>query len=100
MNAVHVWKYRFTSDCMNALHDQAYNAKAPTYATVLQLDRKLRAFPVPSMLQIAGFGSAEPRAAGSSESIALMLQRHLVLSLREASTSSLFLSNFYFLTTL
>lgn len=70
---------------MNLLHDQAFGAKTPTYATVLQLDRKLRAFPVPSILQVAGFGSSDPIPTGLPESSMLTLQRHIVLAIREMS---------------
>ncbi|KAF5355299.1 hypothetical protein D9758_005984 [Tetrapyrgos nigripes] len=79
----HVWKHRFVSECMNLLHDQAFGAKTPTYATVLQLDRKLRAFPVPSVLQVAGFGNSEPRPMDQEDSSMLILQRHIVLAIRE-----------------
>lgn len=67
------------------LHDQAFGAKMPTYATVLQLDRKMRAFPVPPILQVAGFGSSESRPGGYPETIMLTLQRHIVLAIREMS---------------
>jgi len=72
---------------MNLLHDlnQSFGARMPTYATVLQLDRKMRAFPVPPVLQVPGFGSSEPRLGGFPESVMLTLQRHIVLALRETS---------------
>jgi hypothetical protein len=57
------WKARFTSTAMNDVHEQAYGAKNPTYATILQLDRKMRSYPVPTNLQIAGFGGG---ATGSN----------------------------------
>ncbi|KAG6888565.1 hypothetical protein C0995_007354 [Termitomyces sp. Mi166 len=79
----HAWKHRFASECMNLFHDQAFGAKMPTYATVLQLDRKMRAFPVPPVLQVAGFGSSEPRPGGFPETVMLTLQRHIVLAIRE-----------------
>lgn len=82
---VHAWKHRFSSECMNLLHDQAFGAKMPTYATVLQLDRKMRAFPVPPILQVAGFGSSESRPGGYPDTIMLTLQRHIVLAIREMS---------------
>lgn len=82
---VHSWKHRFTSECMNLLHDQAFGARTPSYATVLQLDRKMRAFPVPPILQVAGFGSTESRPGGYPESIMLTMQRHIVLAIRESS---------------
>ncbi|KAG5650570.1 hypothetical protein H0H81_011777 [Sphagnurus paluster] len=83
----HAWKHRFTSECMNLLHDQAFGAKMPTYATVLQLDRKMRAFPVPPILQVAGFGSSESRPGGFPQTVMLTLQRHIVLAIREMSSS-------------
>lgn len=73
-------------ECMTLLHDQAFGAKMPTYAIILQLDRKLRAFPVPPVLQVAGFGSSEPRIGGYPDTIAMTLQRHIVLAIREMST--------------
>jgi hypothetical protein len=74
---------------MAAVHDQAFGAKTPTYATILQLDRKLRAYQVPPALQIAGFGgmSSESNLGSScAETIPLMLQRHIVLAIREMSS--------------
>ncbi|KII85775.1 hypothetical protein PLICRDRAFT_56260 [Plicaturopsis crispa FD-325 SS-3] len=79
----HAWKHKFTSECMTLVHDQAFGARTPTYTTILQLDRKVRLFPVPPILQIAGFGSSQPRPGGFPESVALTLQRHIVLALRE-----------------
>jgi hypothetical protein len=90
---VNAWKHRFSSECMAAVHDQVFGARTPTYATILQLDRKLRAYQVPPALQIAGFGgtSSEPNTNIGSypESISLMLQRHIVLAIREMSLYSL-----------
>lgn len=92
---VHSWKHRFVSECMSIMHDQAFGAKAPTYATVLQLDKKLRAFPVPPILQVSGFGSSDPRAGASDypESVALILQRHIVLAIREMSEYLVFVTH-------
>ncbi|KAG6330355.1 hypothetical protein ID866_8734, partial [Astraeus odoratus] len=80
----HTWKYRFTSECMSVVHDQAFGAKTPSYATVLQLDRKLRAFPVPPSLQVPGFGSsANSTESRHQDNVMLVLQRHIVLAIRE-----------------
>jgi hypothetical protein len=70
---------------MSFLHDQAFGAKTPTYATILQLDRKLRAFPVPPILQVTGFGNSDPSSGQYPESVMLILQRHIVLAIREMS---------------
>ncbi|OCH91033.1 hypothetical protein OBBRIDRAFT_792742 [Obba rivulosa] len=81
----HWWKHKFTSECMNTVYDQAFGAKMPSYSTVLQLDRRLRAFPVPPLLQIAGFGSSESKLGTYYESVPLILQRHVVLAVRESN---------------
>lgn len=90
----HAWKHRFASECMSIVHDQAFGAKTPTYATVLQLDRKLRAFPVPPNLQVAGFGNSSPPESRHQESVSLILQRHIVLAIREMSMSRPFIHFF------
>ncbi|TFK26171.1 hypothetical protein FA15DRAFT_637937 [Coprinopsis marcescibilis] len=84
-NSFHAWKHKFSSECMNLFHDQAFGAKTPTYATVLQLDRKMRAFPVPPVLQVAGFGNCDgnSRQLLSQDTVVLTLQRHIVLAIRE-----------------
>lgn len=90
MSLVNAWKHRFSSECIAAVHDQVFGARTPTYATILQLDRKLRAYQVPPVLQIAGFGSSssEPPLGSYPESTPLILQRHIVLAIREMSTYS------------
>src|SRR6266702_1344117 len=90
LTLVNAWKHRFSSECIAAVHDQVFGAKTPTYATILQLDRKLRAYQVPPVLQIAGFGSSssEPNLGPYPESTPLILQRHIVLAIREISTYS------------
>jgi hypothetical protein len=84
----HSWKHRFTSEVMSVVHDQAFGAKTPTYATILQLDHRIRAFPIPPVLQIVGFGSSsEQRPGGFPESDELILQRHIVLARKETGKS-------------
>jgi hypothetical protein len=77
---------------MAPVHDQVFGAKTPTYATILQLDRKLRAYQVPPALQIAGFAGTctESHMGSQTESIPLTLQRHIVLAIREISLYYLF----------
>ncbi|KAK2465633.1 hypothetical protein APHAL10511_002177 [Amanita phalloides] len=88
----HAWKHRFTSECMNLLHDQAFGARMPSYALVVQLDRKMRAFPVPTLLQVNCYGHSSP--GGASDSTMLTLQRHIVLAIRE--TTLLYLHRSFF----
>ena len=80
-----MWKHRFTSECMSIVHDQAFGAKTPSYATVLELDRKLRAFPVPPNLQVPRFGNSASAVESRQDNVPLMLQRHIVLAIREMS---------------
>ena len=72
------------------MHDQAFGAKTPGYQTILSLDRKLRAFPVPQVLHVAGFGgsgSADGQSSsGAADPLGLIMQRHIVLAIREMST--------------
>ncbi|KAI5122508.1 hypothetical protein M0805_001416 [Coniferiporia weirii] len=78
------WKHRFSAECMSVVHDQAFGAKTPSYQTILQLDRKLRAFAVPSVLQVAGFGSTDPGSNPTyGDTLGLIMQRHIVLAIRE-----------------
>ncbi|KAH9946509.1 hypothetical protein B0H21DRAFT_693617 [Amylocystis lapponica] len=81
----HWWKHKFISECMGSVYDQAFGAKTPTYNTVLQLDRRLRSYPVPQLLQIAGFGSSDSRLDAYNDSVPLVLQRHTVLAIRESN---------------
>ena len=78
---------------MSIVHDQAFGAKTPSYQTILQLDRKLRAFPVPSALQVAGFGTSDVETRRTyPETLSLIMQRHIVLAIREMSKSSSFVT--------
>lgn len=87
--AVDTWKHHFSAECMSVVHDQAFGAKTPGYQTILQLDRKLRAFPVPPVLQVAGFGNSDPNANHLAvDSLGLIMQRHIVLAIREMSEFS------------
>jgi hypothetical protein len=76
---------------MTALHDQAFGAAPPSYSTAMSLDRKLRAHPVPPVLQIVGFGteapstSVGPDGAPIPEAPALVLQRHTIVLIRESN---------------
>lgn len=87
MHTVETWKHRFSAECMSVVHDQAFGAKTPGYQTILSLDRKMRAFPVPAVLQVAGFGGAAEgqTSNGNTDSLGLTMQRHIVLAIREMS---------------
>lgn len=69
---------------MTVIHDQVFGAKTPSYAIVLQCDRKLRACPVPPALQIVGSNGSSEKY-GDTQSTALIMQQHTVLAMREMS---------------
>jgi hypothetical protein len=67
------------------MHDKAFGAHTPAYPAAMQLDRKLRAHPVPPVLQIAGYGGAPEQENLGGDSPGLILQRHTVVLIRESS---------------
>ncbi|KAF9445881.1 hypothetical protein P691DRAFT_674729 [Macrolepiota fuliginosa MF-IS2] len=91
--AFHAWKHQFTSECTTLLHTQAFGARGPTYATVLQLDKKIRAFPIPPILQVTG-GRSESHLARYPNVVTLVLQRYTALAIRE--TNLLYLHRVFF----
>ncbi|CAK5274110.1 unnamed protein product [Mycena citricolor] len=46
-----VWQFRFAADCVAEVTARTLTAEAPTYATIMELDRKVREFPLPSNLK-------------------------------------------------
>lgn len=60
----------------------AFGAKIPTYSTILELDRKIRDFPIPSHLQLQNI--TDTRAGPQ-----VILQQFLVLTMKESGEQSL-----------
>ncbi|EKM81689.1 hypothetical protein AGABI1DRAFT_36639 [Agaricus bisporus var. burnettii JB137-S8] len=81
---VHAWKHRFTSECISPLHVHAFGTNVPTYAAVLQLDERIRSFPIPPILRLP-----EPSNGNNSpvrpDMIGPTLQRYIVFAMREMS---------------
>lgn len=76
----HMWTWQF-SRLLHHVMVNAFGAKSPTYGTIVELDRKVRDFPVPPYLQ--------PRCEGDEEltdaAIILHVQRLLLLTNKETS---------------
>ncbi|KAF8546280.1 hypothetical protein OG21DRAFT_1427450 [Imleria badia] len=70
------WSWRF-SKLLHEVLVAAFGAKIPTYSTILELDRKIRDFPVPSHLQLQ---CVRDTRAGSQ----VILQQVLVLTMKES----------------
>lgn len=79
LDTVHHWSWQYTR-LMHGVISTAFGAKSAPYSTILELDRKVRDFPVPVKLRVkCGQVEAEPPSA------ALHMQRFLAMAAKEAS---------------
>lgn len=74
--AVEVWQCRFAAECVADVTARTLTAEAPSYATIMDLDRKVREFPMPE-----GIDSAP------SDDIAASFQRCVLEHIRETGAS-------------
>lgn len=54
-----IWQFRFASECVAEVTARTLTAEAPSYSTIMELDRKVREFPLPT-------GMAEKNDLGTS----------------------------------
>lgn len=84
-NGVHtVWKYQYRTQCLIPVVEEAFGAKAPNYATILKLDRRIRDFEIPSSLQL-GFPGDKDQGGGTG--LSLSMQKYMLFCERETSMS-------------
>lgn len=76
--AVHAWKYKL-AECLSLVHIQAYSAVPPTYATVMDLNRKLEAFPV------YDFPAYGPSGQATAD---MIMQRHMSKAIKQEGAAS------------
>lgn len=63
-----------------------FGARTPSYATVTELDKRVRAYYIPPSLQAPGFGNAPMYTIGSEPpSMRLTMQRYIILAIKEVS---------------
>ncbi|KAF8624941.1 hypothetical protein AX17_006967 [Amanita inopinata Kibby_2008] len=55
------WQFRFAAECVAEVTARTLTAEAPSYATIMELDRKVREFPLPE-----GFSNASPNDLATS----------------------------------
>ncbi|THH09731.1 hypothetical protein EW145_g1797 [Phellinidium pouzarii] len=81
------WKHRFASECLSIVHDQVFGARTPSYATVMELDKRVRSYYIPPSLQTPGFGGAYFSPGGNNEpsSLQLTMQRYVILAIKEVT---------------
>ncbi|KAJ7779148.1 fungal-specific transcription factor domain-containing protein [Mycena metata] len=66
-----VWQFRFAAECVAEVTARTLTAEAPSYATIMELDRKVREFPLP------------PLEDPSVEDVGASLQRCVLEHIRE-----------------
>ncbi|KAJ3502601.1 hypothetical protein NLJ89_g8811 [Agrocybe chaxingu] len=64
------WQFRFASECVADVTARTLTAEAPSYATIMDLDRKVREFPLPEGL-------------GSSDDFGTSFQRFVLEHIKE-----------------
>lgn len=82
------WMWRYTK-LVAGIMSTAFGAKTPSYSTVIDLDRKIRDFPIPSILS-GRCGQVEDTDLGRSVDV----QRYLVMASKEIGTFTCRTSNF------
>ncbi|TFK37314.1 fungal-specific transcription factor domain-containing protein [Crucibulum laeve] len=71
-SAFEIWQFRFAAECVADVTARTLTAEAPSYATIMELDRKVREFPLP-----------EGMASASSGDMAQSFQRCVLDHIRE-----------------
>ncbi|KAG7093834.1 hypothetical protein E1B28_007473 [Marasmius oreades] len=80
------WKHEFCHECLSAVHDQVLvSARAPTYKTIQEMDKKIRMYYVPPSLQVPGFGGAKYNRELEQPSTELTMQRYIAFAIKEMS---------------
>ncbi|KAF8878384.1 fungal-specific transcription factor domain-containing protein [Gymnopilus junonius] len=49
-SAFEIWQFRFAAECVAEVTSRTLTAEAPTYATIMELDRKVRDFALPETI--------------------------------------------------
>lgn len=81
------------TDCLSAVHEEAFGAFPPSYAAITRLDRKTRDYPLPPVLRLPALGPTASPVDYSTrvETPALICQRHYAVIYRERGLSFVFL---------
>ncbi|KAJ3848820.1 fungal-specific transcription factor domain-containing protein, partial [Lentinula lateritia] len=73
--AFEIWQFRFASECLAEVVSRTLLAEAPTYTTIMELDRMVREFPLPE-----GFGD---RGAGTNSDMSFSFMKCVLDHIRE-----------------
>lgn len=77
---VEVWAFRFAAECVADVAARTLTAEAPTYPTIMELDKKVREFPLPD-----GMEEGDDDEAREGGDMAGSFQRCLLAHIKETS---------------
>lgn len=81
---VESWGFRFARECVSEMTLRTLTAEAPSYATIMELDKKVREYPIPpealALLQDSGNSNED-----EPPSLAATMQRFVLSHTREVS---------------
>ena len=60
LSVVETWGYRFAAECVAEVATRTLTAEMPSYGTIMELDRKVREFPIPEFVAHAASSVAGP----------------------------------------
>ncbi|KAF8553012.1 hypothetical protein OG21DRAFT_1597855 [Imleria badia] len=84
-DSVETWGYRFAAECVAEVAARTLTAEMPSYGTIMELDRKVREFPIPDFVAHAASSVAGPVPTIPAEdlSIAESMGRFVMAHARE-----------------
>lgn len=87
-SAVESWGYRFASECVAEVAARTLTAEVPSYATIMELDRKVREFPIPEHAAQVATSVASPVPTMATEDLPASesMSRFVMAHAREVST--------------
>jgi len=89
LSAVETWGYRFAAECMAEVAARTLTTEIPSYATIMELDRKVREFPIPEFPAYAAPPVAAPVSTIATEELSTSesMGRFVVAHAREVRKS-------------
>jgi len=72
-SVVGIWQFRFAGECVADVAARTLTAETPSYATIMELDKKVREFPLPE------------RGSSSSNDFITSFQQCVLEHIRETS---------------
>jgi hypothetical protein len=94
LSAVETWNYRFAAECVAEVAAQTLTTEIPSYATIMELDRKVREFPIPEFAAHAASSVAGPVPTTVPEDLSIYesMGRFTMTNAREVRKSPSFSS--------